>query len=381
MILSPNMSLPISTIGVDSGLQWEQNLNSSLTLLDQHDHSPGKGVPINSSSISISTDLPLNGNNLTLVRSIRFQPQLVALSGPADLGCLYEAGVDLWYNDANGNQVQITSGGTVNATSSGISSPPASAAFVSSVLVVNAAANTPANIRVASILLGNNTAGSNFLTLSPPSAMPSNYGLVLPNIPSVQSIMSLDTSGNISASYTVDNSTIVIASNVIQVPTSGITDLQIAPATISVDKMVAMSPSSTAPLSGFMQTPSCGSFTVTNGGSSVVTNLSGTLVVSGNRPVQINLQSDGTGVDSYVLLGGAAATRQAELRVRIDGADVGPYLIQNAGGLPSYTYPSSMISFLATGLSAGSHTIEIFAVAGASSTLQVIFASLTAFEI
>ena len=73
----------------------------------------------------------------------------------------------------------------------------------------------------------NNIANSNGLTLNPPSAMPSNYSLVLPNIPSVTSIMALDTAGNITAPYTVDNSTINISSNQIQVAPGGITATQI----------------------------------------------------------------------------------------------------------------------------------------------------------
>ncbi len=120
---------------------------------------------------------------------------------------------ELFYNDSSGNQVQITLAGVINATSSGIASGTASAAFSTGVLVVNAATNTPANIQVASILLGNNVANSKFLTLSPPNAMGANYSLVLPGIPAATSFMTLDTSGNMGASIATANG--ITGSNIV----------------------------------------------------------------------------------------------------------------------------------------------------------------------
>lgn len=196
------MNLPISTVNVDSGLDWELNLNSALSIIDGHNHSPGSGAQINPSGLNINSDLPMGVNNLTLVRSVRFSNQVSPIALPTDLVCLYGSGTagDLWFNDGSGNQIQMTAGGTVNATSSGISSGSASASFNAGVLIVNAASNTPANVQGASFLFGNNVAASKFLTLSPPSSMGANFSLTLPNIPAATSFMTIDTSGNMSGS-------------------------------------------------------------------------------------------------------------------------------------------------------------------------------------
>ena len=61
MTTSTYMNLPISTIGVDSGLSWEYNLNSALTILDAHNHTPGYGNQIPVSGLNINANLPFAG--------------------------------------------------------------------------------------------------------------------------------------------------------------------------------------------------------------------------------------------------------------------------------------------------------------------------------
>ena len=173
------MGLIQSTVGVDSGLNWENNLNISLMAIDDHDHSPGKGVPINSASITIAQDLPLNNFNLTTARSVRFSPQSTPLSGPNDLAAIYVSGQNLYYNDTLGRQIQITNNGTVQATSSGLAGGTAQAQFVSNVLVVTQAPGTPGNISYGSAIL-QNTSGANTLTLQPPSLSGGSEIITLP---------------------------------------------------------------------------------------------------------------------------------------------------------------------------------------------------------
>lgn len=222
--ISPNMNLPVPNVGQDPGPDWANNNNACWGIADQHNHSTGSGVQIPPSGLNINSTLTFQNNSATNLQATVFTPQLSLTT----LNALYVEGVDLFFNDGSSNVIQLTSGGLVNATSSGISSGTATASFVSSVLVVNAATLTPANIQGGSLLLGNNVASSKFLTLSPPNAMAANYGLVLPPLPSVQSIMTLDNSGNMAGSYTVDGTTIAISSNVIGVPNGAIGNPQLA---------------------------------------------------------------------------------------------------------------------------------------------------------
>lgn len=293
--LTPNMSLLGISIGVDSGITIEQNLNSDISILDQHNHSPGSGVQIQPSGINISSDLEYNSNGAVGVGFIG----LSNLGGsPSTNTSIFSSdGVDLYFLDGDGNIVQMTSGGSVLATSSGISSGTNSASFVSNVLVVNVAANTPANIQCGSILLGNNVANTKFLTLSPPAAMAANFTLTLPSIPASQSFLTIDTSGNIAAyagiakgitaANIADNT---ITTNQISL-TAGITGGQIAANTITRSNEAAV---------GQQVSSSCGNYSLTTAGYKDVTNLSVTITTTG-RPVMLILVPDGSGANSSMV--------------------------------------------------------------------------------
>jgi hypothetical protein len=186
------MALIIPGVGTEPGPEYAQDVNNSLTIIDAHSHVAGSGVLITPAAININSNLPMNDNSLTGAASIGYTVQT---STPPNLN-QYAFGVDLYFVDGNGNVIQITKGGAINATTSGISSGTASASFIGGVLVVDSAALTPANIQAGSILLGNNVANSNFLTLQPPNAMAASYSLTLPVIPAQTNVMTLDTSGN-----------------------------------------------------------------------------------------------------------------------------------------------------------------------------------------
>ena len=216
-IISANMSLPIPVPGVDPGQDWAFNINSCLGTLDQHNHANGSGVQITPAGLNLSSDLTFLGNNAINLRTVRFSPQTSQPSLGTDLGCLYEYGTDLYYNDGSGNKIRITqSGSIVGATGSitGLVSP-ASASYISGsqTFVFQAGVNLPASLDGADIILRNHVANSKGLTLSPPTAMAADYSIIMPALPSQQSFVTLDNAGNMSAPWTVDNNTIKIVSN------------------------------------------------------------------------------------------------------------------------------------------------------------------------
>jgi len=318
---TPNMKLTTPTIGVDSGLTWETAINANSSIIDGHNHSPGNGALIQPNGLNINSSLTFNNFPATNLQACTFTPQTSLLT----INTLYVSGVDLYYNDGSGNPpIPITSGGAVNASSSGIVSGTATASFSAGVLVVNAASNTPANIQGGSLLLGNNSSGSKFLTLAPPAAMASDFGLTLPSVPGSQSFMSIDTSGNIAAYAAVSG---------------GITRSNLA----AVGQQISSS---------------CGSFTTSSVTFVSVTNLSVTLTTSG-RPVMVLLYGIDTssGIGLSVSSAGVYNVLVEILRgaTLVGGGEIGADF---GGGTPQIFQSPQSITILDTP-SSGTYTYSV----------------------
>jgi hypothetical protein len=216
------MGLVIPTVGQEPGPAYANDVNASLSLIDTHDHSSGKGVPVTPAGLSITNDLSFLSNNATALRSSRFTAQGSPLALSTDVGCLYVSGVDLYFNDVSGHQIRITTGGSVNGAVGNVTNliSPAALTYVPATpaFVFTSNSNTSANLDGGSLTIRNNTFGATGITLAPPASVPASYSLTLPSaLPASQKLATIDNSGNIAASIWVDNATIQVTSSNIAV--------------------------------------------------------------------------------------------------------------------------------------------------------------------
>lgn len=375
---SPNMSLIIPGVGTEPGPDFAYEYNSNLSLLDQHDHSPGAGIQISPAGIDINTSLPFNNNFATSAAGMTFQAQL---SQPSAVGTIYESGNDLYFVDGLGNNVRITASGAVAGTPGSISNlvSPASASYVavSSTFVWQSNTSIAANMDFGSAILRNITPNSTFgLTLQAPASLSSNYSITLPALPASQKIMTLDNSGIMSAPYTVDNSTITIAANIIGIPASGITATQLATNSVTTAKIAALNV--TRPkleALGQQISASSGSFTGSAGARTGVTNLSVVLTTSG-RPVRLELIGDyfgGVGVSSAV---------QIQFGFNRDATALSASTVINSSptGTVTIGVPASSLAFLDV-VGAGTYTYTcVYQVISTGTTANVTNCQLVAYE-
>lgn len=351
--LSSNMSLPIPTVGVDSGPDWASNLNACLTIVDGHTHSAGSGVAITPSGININTDFPYNNYNATNVKSLRFYSQSAVLSGGSDLGCLYEVSNDLYFNDGVGNQIRMTQSGAVAGTPGSIASlaSPATATYVSAnqTFVWQSAALTPANLDAGSVIIRNVTASSKGITLSAPNALASNFSLILPTLPAQQNAMTLDASGNIS-SVTWDtlaaNMTATGTSSLVATMTSGNADTIAGKFSITGTGSIAstMTAANTDTIGGKMTS------TGSNAISVVRTRATGSSVGTGGIAIGASSGSFNTMSTSYVTVTGTGVTivtsgRPVQVMIIPVATGANAFLGSNttAGGLLQFTRDASAI--------------------------------------
>lgn len=318
------MQLVIPGVGNEQGPDYALDVNSSLSIIDQHDHSIGKGLPITPSGLSINADLAMNNNNLTLTRTVRFNVQGSAPSNASDLGILYEMGVDLYYKDGAGNVVRITQGGAVTGASgtiTGLPSGTASASFAAGTFVFQAATLTAANIDGASFILRNSTASSFGLTLSPPSAMAFDTNITLPVVPASQKYLAIDASGMMTA---LSSTTVAI-------------------------------------------------YTLTGGTNSTNSDLavgSVSLVAGNARPIKIYGVSAGMTSDIVVQGPGTAIVSGLLTLVRDDSTVIGVYGVQT--GSTSIGVPVSSLVYLDPTPGSGTRTYTLYARTPTASTTVIV---------
>lgn len=128
MSTTPNMSLTLPEVLVTSGPTYATQINTALDVVDDHDHSTGKGKKITPSGLNINADLTLANNALTNTKLV----QLTTQASVAVLGAIYKQGDDLYYRDGSNNEVRLTLGGNVNVSATGAFTgltAPASAAY------------------------------------------------------------------------------------------------------------------------------------------------------------------------------------------------------------------------------------------------------------
>lgn len=107
-----NLDLPVvlSTLGP----AWATQINTALTTVDSHDHSTNHGVKITPSGLNINATLSFGNNVASNVQALAFYSQPAALTSYKE--SVQSVGGSLYYINAAGVAVQITSGNAVNAS-------------------------------------------------------------------------------------------------------------------------------------------------------------------------------------------------------------------------------------------------------------------------
>lgn len=375
-IPSPNMNLPIPTPNQDPGPDWADNINTSLTLIDQHNHSSGSGVPVNPSGININALLSFNSFPAANLAYASFTPQGTGVTTPVNYSLYVQptsgsAKGDLFYQDGSGETIQITLGGVVNATSSGIASGSASASFISSVLVVTQSTGVGAPIDAASYILRYNgsypTPSGNAIVLAAPASLSGTYQMTLPAVtPSAAGAFLTSNTSGVLGYTNVDNSTLTISSNVIAVAAGGINTTQIADGAVTQAKLAAPNYGLSASSGNFMGTAS----------SPTTVGISATISATTGRPIEVSLITDGS----------ASATGYLGISA---GATLNLYFFRDSTQIAHIEFingSSGFITILPPGLvaldvpSGGLHTFSLqYSISGGTAT--VAFLRLYAHEI
>jgi len=248
------MNLPVPQASVDAGPAWAQNTQSSLTIIDSHNHSPGSGVPINPAGININSALTMAQNDLIQTRTVRFYiPSGLIASTSPDVGCIFASpSGELIYNDTTGHQVQITNNGSVAGVAGSITNltAPASVVFTSGgtsgVYKFNQAVGVAGNLDSGAHIIrypgSAPTWTGNGVAIQANAALATQYTLTLPaSLPVATSFLQVDPTGNVISQVALDNITLnQTAGNKIQIAPGGVNSAQIATSGVSTGNIAPL---------------------------------------------------------------------------------------------------------------------------------------------
>jgi hypothetical protein len=226
MSTTQNMGLTVPDVSVTTGPQWAQQINSDLSIIDSHNHTPGSGVQIPTAGIDINDDLSFNQSYSPLdVKSVGFTSQGSTISSL--INRVYVSGGNLYFNNGSGTPVQITTGSSIVGASGTITGTGFTASFATDTFswrVTSGSLN--ANMDCGPVLIRPPTAGAFGIQLESPATLVGNEVLQLPARPASQSLVAMS-SGGVQTTATV-NSTLTLTSNSLSVATGGITSSQLS---------------------------------------------------------------------------------------------------------------------------------------------------------
>lgn len=244
--MTPYMNLDLPVVTVTIGPEWAELLNAALEVIDDHDHTSGKGRLITSAALNINDDVSIGGNDLTAARSYNMQNNGAPIAGATDVRSLYSVGGELFYNDGVGNQIQITSGGALDASSVGgiggdygTSTANVYYSSISKTFFFDQDVNQRAKLAVGDLLISDTiAAGLNAVTLKSPTALAAAYTLTLPNaLPLADNVLKISNTGQISPSLVTDPLLDVDAVTNTKIQNSAVTTTKIADDNVTIAKL------------------------------------------------------------------------------------------------------------------------------------------------
>lgn len=127
MTTLPNMGLDLPVRGDAGAGEWGDTWDEGATKIDAHDHTTGKGTRVPTAGLNINADLPFSALYApTQLHRLQFSSIAGgALTGSHNKSLFVSDGTsgllsnELYFRNASGNNVQITSGNTINISVAG----------------------------------------------------------------------------------------------------------------------------------------------------------------------------------------------------------------------------------------------------------------------
>lgn len=390
---TPYMNLTLPVVGPlgTTGPDWANIINAALMYVDAHDHSSGNGKQITPAGININQTLPMNSQQLSEIASLALDN---LVSQPTSTNLVYEYSGELYFNDSSGNQVQLTSGGTINVASLGTitgdystSTADLTYSDTSKTYIFKQSPTVTANVDCGPVKIYRNTASSPYARIQQSNSQAGNLDWTLPaSYPASKLPLKVDGSG---------------VQTIEQIVTADITDLNVTAGKLATDAVETAKINNLAVTTGKIAdgaitqakraalgqqiSASCGGFYTSSTTAVDVTNLSVSITTTG-RPVFVGLiNAGGSTVSSVYVESFNLAYRAVAYVYFLRGStQISKEIIGEQNHLSSINaridLPVSAFSFIDTP-TAGTYTYKVQSLLVLGTSMGIGNAKLIAYEL
>lgn len=364
---TPNMNLTLPSPSVTPGPDWASQIIAALEAIDAHTHSSGSGVQVSPAGFNVSSAVDFLNQILKGLSLARFTSKSAVLAADGtNKNQLYVVLGELYYQDSAGNNVKLTTAGSVNGSPGNITGMSGTTSAVTYSNVAKSFAFTQdtgiaAKIACGDLIISETVVSANTVTLKSPSSLASSYSLTLPAaLPASTKLVSLTNAGVLGNAIDVDGASLEQSGTTLQVKDGGIT----RPKLVAVGQQVSSV---------------CTAWSNNTASYTDVTNLTVTITTTG-RPVMLMLRPSGdTNATSrgYV---GLNSTGLGQFRFLRGATDLGTIEARNSGTSAALELPASTFIWLDTP-AAGTYTYKFQGKSSNTITVEVGYVVLIAFEL
>lgn len=191
MASTPNMFLPLDTVGTTPGPAWAVDLEQTKLLIDAHTHVSGLGVPVPTAGLNINSNIPMGGFGLSNAGLLGLANQLTTSSGQVNF--LFAYGGNLYWNQGSGVPIQLTTTTGINVAGvggiSGLAGTTGAWTYSAALTTFIGTADTGKSAAVdagALTIRETNVLNANGVRFKSPTSLAAGYDLTLPaSIPAI----------------------------------------------------------------------------------------------------------------------------------------------------------------------------------------------------
>ncbi len=342
---TPYLGLDLPVVTVTLGPEWATLLNAALSVIDNHDHTSGRGRLITSAALNINDDVSINGYNLTGARSFQMQNlgSTSDIQDPTDVRCVYSVNGELYYTDNIGNQIQLTAGGALNAASVGgiggdyaTSSANVFYTSTSKTFTFNQNTDQRAKLDIGDLIIRETVASANGVTIKSASGLAASYAITLPAaLPASTLALQISNTGVITPALITDAQLATDSVIEAKIQNGAVTTDKISNDNVTQDKLAATAINDSIQISSTLT--GSGNFIVPAG----VTRIWGTVVGGGGGGGGGGIGQSGTG-NAGCGGGGGGGGQQLDFTLAVTAGDLIPYACGAGGSGGSSTVNGSV---------------------------------------